>query len=299
MKYKAKIETVLFVVLIMQTGCVGNKIASQSIPSNITADSVLKRQLQTNEYTKWRMNETVKMNPGLTDKGLSNGQLKYPIFVGVKLNGSDFSNTSFRFLENNLSVRPNFMAAHLTNCRFTGAKLDHMDLRAVPSCNADMLIIQSKLYRCDFSNAQIKHANLTGSEIVECKFDGADLSGAYLEDYIIAVNGEEVTPYTRIYNCSFVRSKLNRLQKFTFNDCDMSYADLRESQICLKNCILVGANVSGIDLNRLIPFDDRTRLVRALQGVVYDKKTIWPNGVTPEQCNAVLREDKGTTVQRP
>lgn len=137
----------------------------------------------------------------------------------------------------------------------------------------------------------MRFANLTGCDIINCKFDGADLTGAYVESEMLTVNGL-AWPNAFIRNSSFVGAKLVNLKNIYIHDSDLTMADLRGSDMRVYGCRLYRANVSGADLNKLVFYRNTREAIIMLRGVVYDNHTVWPKGVTPNMCNAILNVDK-------
>lgn len=241
-------------------------------------------QLQTTQYTERRISNLISVNKGLTEKGITSSVIKVPYFVGVRLKNVDFSNTIF----GDGRCQTNFSGAFIEDSRFVNAKMNGAVIHAVPSCDARELFVSAKFRHCDFTNASIRNASFNGCVITECNFNGADFTGADIGGPMMAVDGEEYALLTRIDKCTMVGAKFNKCGQIRIHNSNLKNADLSESQVQTYDCDLQGANVCSVDLNLVVIRDDIDAKVRALQGVKYDDKTIWPMGVTPKECNAVL-----------
>lgn len=252
----------------------------------VSPGCINKSTVQTDAYTQVKLDLYKRSYPDI-EHGVSNGHLKLADFTGIKLQNANFTNTRF----GSKDVSPRFIVVHFTGCLFNGSILDKADMRALPSCDQRRPFVHTKLIKCEFNNASMRFANLTGCDIINCKFDGADLTGAYVESEMLTVNGL-AWPNAFIRNSSFVGAKLVNLKNIYIHDSDLTMADLRGSDMRVYGCRLYRANVSGADLNKLVFYRNTREAIIMLRGVVYDNHTVWPKGVTPNMCNAILNVDK-------
>ncbi|OBG79097.1 pentapeptide repeat-containing protein [Mycobacterium sp. E3305] len=127
------------------------------------------------------------------------------------------------------------------------------------SCKLDLdgadLTNSSGLFNINFDGVYLSRANLSGVWLVGCNMVRASLIGAQLQQ-------------------AFIAGDLTRAR--------LAHADLSDATISanLTGCDLGWANLSGADLSGS-NLTDADLENATLDGVLYDDKTIWPEGFTP------------------
>lgn len=256
--------------------------------------------VQSTQYTNWRISKLRNTCPNISRSGVVNATIMFPVFIGVKLKDADFSNTYFGNMNDNYKdceeFRPNFAGAYLDGCRFIGSTLSRANFSGMPSCGMNALVTTTKIIRCDFTKAQMQFTNVTACEVIECNFNNANLQGTYSNRYMLSVC--DVADVGVIFRrCTFVKSNMKYCKNLNILDSDLSYSDLRGSKIHLVNCSIKGANVCGIDLRPIVYGRSRNEAIKALRHVVYDNTTVWPDGISPEQCDAIRHEIGYQSIQ--
>lgn len=249
--------------------------------------------IQSTKYTNWRISKLQNTCPGISKRGIVGANIKYPVFVGVALKGADFSGSDFGNMNEKYKgfeeFVPNFAGAYLENCKFIGSILTRANFSGMPSCGINALVTTTKIIRCNFEKADMKYSNVTACEVVECNFNEANLQGAYSNRLMLSVC--DVADVGVIFRrCTFVESNMKYCKNLNILDSDLSKADLRGSEIHLVNCLVQGANVCGLDLRPIVYGKSKNDAINALKHVIYDNTTIWPDGIGPEQCDAIRYE---------
>lgn len=134
----------------------------------------------------------------LKGTNLSHTRLNRSVLIRADLSGADlteatiFRPTVYSDLAQNLADAPRFSGADMTRARvmanlsgsdFRGAKMENVDfspLEARPGQGTITSMMKNVLKSCDFSGANLHHANFNRADLTFASFVGADLTEADL-----------------------------------------------------------------------------------------------------------------------
>jgi len=134
----------------------------------------------------------------LKGTNLSHTRLNRSVLIHADLSGADltgstiFRPTVYSDLTQNLADAPVFAGANMTGVRvmanlsgssFRGAKMENIDfspLEARPGQGTITSLMKNVLKSCDFSGADLRHANFDRADLTFSRFVGADLRDANL-----------------------------------------------------------------------------------------------------------------------
>ena len=214
----------------------------------------------------------------LTGSNFSNAVLARATFTNATLSKADFTDANLGFC--NLAG-VNASGANFTGARLAGADLTGVNLRGSDLTKADLM--GAKLVGADFSNAnaaEVKfiqvnllatdanaldmdcppglpmHAvkfvgtKLTKAVFLNCRMDGADFTGACLDQatFLTAV-GSQIN-FSRASLKGFCVVKDSQLQRANFSGADMEKANFRGTDLHLS--VFKNANLSNCDLSECV-----------------------------------------------
>ena len=214
-------------------------------------------------------------NANLTKANLTNAKfnnmiLYNPIFIGAKLNKTNFINSSLRDLDfndvyGNAIYKVNFSSSSITNstpfeslvfdkCNFNDGTLNGIRFTDIDFNNCIFNKTNLKISKledvtfndCHFDNANMQQSNFKDVHFKNCKFDTTIFSGSIIENCIFDrcdLNGSIFSSFehphlTTIINIKFIETEMKNTK---FNSVNLH-------NVNFNNIMLDGATFNGSDL---------------------------------------------------
>ncbi|MFN9707918.1 MAG: pentapeptide repeat-containing protein, partial [Burkholderiales bacterium] len=197
-------------------------------------------------------------------------------------------------------VRANLVRAHLKDADLTGANLVRADLTGADLTGADLTganLSDANLYLAHLSDAKLTGANLQDALLHDAKLKGADLTNADLTGadlWVADLSGANLTDAdltganlsdADLTGANLTDAKLTgaNLQDALLGDANLRGADLTNADLSGAN--LSAANLSGANLTDADLTGANLKGAN-LNSALYDDKTQWPSGFSPEKQGA-------------
>lgn len=252
------------------------------------------------------INETTHLNPQLllywqiVNKGLSDGDLSKFTFEKANLNYSNLSNINFR--QSNFSL-VKLSDSNLEKVDFLGSKIFKTDFQDSKLIYVDMR--NTVLNQVNFVNSYLDKVSLSQSKLIAINFKNSDLNNTDFHGSTLEKIDFHKATLTNINFKNSILKQVNFTEAILHN-VDMSYLDLSQSKIILKNldlsnskfiktnlqglnlsnCNLSGANLSGANLNN-VNLSGVNLSNAKLTSATFNAQTIFPKNFDPKQINTI------------
>lgn len=141
------------------------------------------------------------------------------------------------------------------NCRFNGLAFSDTELCGTyfDRCSFDFARLSGKIENCAFVNCTFRYANLLGTDFIDCKMTGSDLSSVSGAGFYLTGGDWSYTALSRVrikkHRMGSVNFSNANLFDCTFESCDLTGSDF-SGAMCEK-LSLKNSDISGTDFTRV------------------------------------------------